>query len=508
MAYETQARYYYTAESTTVNYVLDLDGVLEIGYQPASGGDPVSLSVEPTWYIDTAPPEGLSLVTNGLAFDFAGEKHFTRDGALFRGWDPTTGAATSAGSAATGGRINFLNVPAGGANAITWRNAAHDARGALDIFGGVYRTAVSPIKEGNFQQQAGALIASANSAGVLSGAFTGQIDAFRGIVAWSVAGLGAGDEAGAPVRADEVTYNAVYEEFVPMNEELLGIGTTRLPADGRAPGYRAGGLVVVHETLPTVLPNPLVKGTVYDLGRERIAAVDVRTAAGVKVSGALYEVGFNAGNVTFPLDSDLTGLDQPFTVFHRIEDEAMALRVDLSGKIDIAGSGLTHAYPAETSYVSSKLRVGDLFARAHTFFEQATWTGVWSDTVIGNTPTAQLNHVDFPPVMTNRGAIKERWRLHFTGTTTVDVIGEHVGQILTGVSILAAIEPMNPNTGALYFSLTPLIFGSGWAAGNQARFNTEACGAGVWEALTIMQGTPTVSNDRAVVAFRADVNAP
>lgn len=509
MPYATQTRYYYKTESTSVDYALDLDGVIEIGYQPATGGAAVSISVEPTWYIDTVPPEGLSLVTNGIAFDWAGERHFTRDGALFRGWNPTTGAATSAGSASTDGRINFTSVPAGGANAISWRNAAHDARGALDIFGGVYRVASAPIKEGNFFQQAGALTSSADNAGVITGAFTGQVDALRGIVAWSVAGLGAGDAEGAPVRADEVTYSAVFQQYVPKDEALLGISTTRLPIDGKVPIYRPGGHGLVHNTLPTVLPNPLVKGTVYDLGRERIAAADVRTPAGVKVPGALYQVEFDAGTFVVPVESDLTGIDQPLTVFHRIEDELEISIADISGKLDFStNTGLTHAYPADTSFVSSKLRKGDLFARAHNFFEQETWTDVWSDSLIGDAPTAQFNHVDYPPVVTNRGSIKERWALIRTGATTVNVIGEHVGQLLTNASTTAAIEPMNPNQGVPYWSINPLAHGEGWGVGEVLRFNTEAAGSPFWEALAILQGPPTVANDRAIVAFRSDVDNP
>lgn len=507
MPYPTQPRYYYKTTSTSVDYALDLDGVIEIGYQPASGGAAVSLSVEPTWYIDTTPPEGLTLVTNGIAFDWAGEKHFTRDGALFRGWNPTTGAATAAGSASTEGRINFTSVPAGGANAITWRNAAHDARGALDVFGGVYRVASAPIKQGNFFQQAADLTSSADNSGVLTGDFVGQVDALRGIVVWSVAGLGAGAEDGEAVRADELTYSAVFQQYVPKNEALLGIGTKRIPIDGEVPVYHSGGHALVHNTLSTALPNPLVKGTVYDLGRERIAAVDVRTPAGVKVPGALYQVDFDAGTFVVPVESDLTGIDQPLTVFHRIEDELEIAIADISGRLDFSTvSGLTHDFPADTSFVSSKLRKGDLFARAYNFFEQKTWTGVWSDSLIGDAPTAQFNHVDYPPVVTNRGAIEERWRLVRTGATTVNVIGEHVGQVLTNVSTTAAIEPMNPNEGVPYWSIPTLAHGEGWAVGEVLRFNTAACGAPFWEALAILQGPATVANDRAIVAFRTDVD--
>lgn len=507
MPYPVLPRYYYKTTSTTVSYALDLDGVIQIGYQPAAGGSAEQVVVEPEWFIDTAPPDGLSLVTNGLAFSFAGLPHFSRDGALFRTWHPVTGAAVAAGSASSEGRINLASVPAGGTNAITWANAAHDARGALDVFGGIYRTANAPLAEGNFQQQAGAVTSSANNAGVITGGFTGLVDYSRGIVAWSVAGAGPGALEGTAVRADEVTYNAVFEQFVPTNEALLGIKTVRMPIDGRVVVYRPGDIDVVFNTLTTALPNPLTKGLAYSLGRERIAAVEVRTVAGVKVPGALYTVDFNAGEITVPVPSDITGYDQPFTVHHRIEDELMCNRVDISGRLDLNGA-LTHAYPADTSFVASKVRKGDLFARAYGYFEQTAWGNLWADTPVGDPIVAQYNHIDFPWVVTNRGAVEEDWAIIFLTNTTVRVIGRHVGQLLTGETITAAIEPLNPNTGVPYFSIPALGWGTGWVPGNVLRGKTAACGAPVWEALTVLQGPRTVTNDRAVVAFRADVDTP
>jgi hypothetical protein len=126
------------------------------------------------------------------------------------------------------------------------------------------------------------------------------------------------------------------------------VETARLPLDGKVPIFRAGGQVLVHHTLHTQLPNPLTKGTAYSLGRERIAAVTVRTATGARVSGALYTVDFDGGDIVFPVGSDLTGLAQPFDVEHRIEDELLALSADISGKITLV-AGLTHDYPAGSS---------------------------------------------------------------------------------------------------------------------------------------------------------------
>jgi hypothetical protein len=86
------------------------------------------------------------------------------------------------------------------------------------------------------------------------------------------------------------------------------------------------------------------------------------------------------------------------------------------------------------------------------------------------------------------------------------VIGEKVGQIAVG-DINAICAPNNPATQAAYFSVDPLAWGLGWAAGNVIRFNTYACGTPIWIARTVLQGTPTLQSDSFTLAWRGDVNA-
>lgn len=488
--------------------------IVSMAHTSTSGGSTTTtVSLTPSWSIALPILSGLALRTDSLAFSLGGTPYTAQSGNLAAGWDAASGAGTAAGSVASGGAIAVTALPANGTNAITWSNAAQD-KSSPRVAQGVFRVASAPIKVGVFQIQAGALVGSANDAGVISGSdWSGTVDYQRGIVRWArTTGSGAWVggwttwEAANPVAAEDLTYNAVFLQYVPIDGTLLGLETARLPLDGKVPIYRAGGQVLVHNTLTTQLPNPLTKGTVYDLGRERIAAVLVRTATGAKVSGTLYEVDFSAGTLVVPTGSDLTGLAQPFTVHHRIEDELMVLRADISGQLDLV-AGLTHDYPADTSYVSSKLRKGDLFSRAFLYLEQATWSGVWSDALIGTAPTASFNNIDYPIEVTNRGAITERWAVIFTGSTSVRVVGENVGQILTSVSTNAEISPLNPQTGAPYFTIPALGWGGGWSAGNVLRFNTAACGAPAWVVRTVLPGPATVASDSAVIAFRADVDA-
>lgn len=496
-------------ETDPIVYTIDLDSITGMGYVPDDVDSAQVVSGNGPWRIDATPPTGLDLVTEGLAFEWGGDVHTAAGGVLFRGWNASTGAGTNVGSASSDGLIQMGSLPSGAGNTVSFRNIAQDRAGGLNIYYGVFRTAVAPLKAGSFQLQAGSRIANANGGGVLSGDFGGDVDFQRGTVYWHVAD--ADQPAAVPVSADDVTYNAVYLQYIPLDKTLLGLSTVRLPLDGKVPIFRGGDQVVVHHTLTTALPNPLTLGTAYDLGRERIAAVWVRTAAGVRVPGSKYTVDFNAGEITFPVGTDLSGLDQPFTVYHRIEDEIMAPRVDISGRIDLL-SGLTHNYPAGTSFVSSKLRKGDLFARTVHHGERVSWQGSW-DSTFENTsePTASLNWIDHPIQVTNRGAIRERWALVFMSPTTVRVFGENVGQVLfdvsiTGTGFVDAVNSQHP--GSYYWRIPKEAFGSGWSAGNVILWETYPCGGTSWVTRTTLPGPATEASDVATIAFRSDVDAP
>jgi len=469
----------------------------------------------PSWGAQVKTLAGLSMSISGLAFVQGGQVYTAQGGVLQAGWNLITGVGAAAGSVSSSGAVNLTTAPPGGqSGAITWINAAQDTAGN-DVGQGVFRVETAPIKTGVFQIQSGALVGSSNNAGVISGGgWSGTVDFARGIVNWNRLGGLTGAPASYaewqalnPVAADTLTYNAVFLQYLPLDGSLLGLETARLPLDGRVPIYRPGGQVIVHNTLTTTLPSIPVRGQAYSLGRQRIAAVTVRSASGVRVPGDRYTVQFNDGTITIPAGANLVGIDQPMTVHHRIEDELMVLRADISGRLDLV-AGLTHNYPAGTSFVSSKLRKGDLFARTFGYRERSTWANSWQATADATAqPTASFNETNFPITVTNRGAIAERWAVIFTAATVVRVVGEETGQVLTGVSITGTIEAINPETNAPYFSINPLGWGGGWAVGNVLLFETAACGAPTWVARTVLQGPPTVASDSAVIAFRADVDA-
>jgi len=166
----------------------------------------------------------------------------------------------------------------------------------------------------------------------------------------------------------------------------------------------------------------------------------------------------------------------------------------------------SHDYPVG-SHVSSALVAGDLRAYVSNLFDQASWNGSFLDAIQGASATATYNDVLAPIVVTNAGAITERWAIQFTNATSFNVIGEHVGVIATGTTG-SDIAPINPATGKPYFTLAAVGWGSGWATGNVLRFNTTGALFPVWVVRTIQQGPETVTNDAFTLLVRGDVDRP
>lgn len=387
----------------------------------------------------------------------------------------------------------------------------------------LFRTASAPIRVGSLSIQ-GTMTdgtpfnVTADSAGKIDGTrVKGRVDYTNGVVElYFVGSAGSGSApplldlsflgiAGvttayaSTVRSSTLKYNAVAYSYVPLDADIIGVDPVRLPTDGRVPIFQSGSVVVVHNTQS--ISQTVANGDVVDCGRTRLARVRVKGATGATITTG-YTADLDAGTVTF---TNVSGYAQPIVVEHRIEDTVLASEVQINGTIR-ATRPLTHEFPVPGSYVSSALVVGDRHARVSAFYDQATWTNVWSDDLIGTSATSTFNNAAFPPVVTNVGAVTERWALVFTNTTTFNIIGEHVGQIASGV-VTDNAAPINPATGLPYFTIPWQGFGSGWSAGNVIRFNTVGAMFPVWVARVIAQGPATEQSDSFEILVRGDVDA-
>lgn len=479
--------------------------------------------------MDLLPSVSNTLVPGSLRFVMAGSVFVDRGGAIIRDPSPVTNSGVVAGTVNyADGIVTLTDYPGGGSPAATV--ACLVRRGVWADYEFFFRVLGAPIQPASFALRANIAIdssqitASSDLAGAITGAKAeGEIDAQFGLVSvrfgewvddasltpqekaewWYVPANVVAGQIFRPSRVltDTALYNAVAVSNLPLSAAVLGLDPTRLPVDGRVPVVRKGDVLVVHHAATTA-PAGVANGQTINLGRVRLARVRVIGANDATITTG-YTQDLDAGTVTF---TDVTGYSQPVRIEHRIEDMALCSDAQINGDLMLT-TPLTHDFPLG-SLVSSALIMGDLKARVSHWFDQQTWTGVWSDTLIGTDASSSYNTVQHPIVVTNRGAIQERWRLVFTNTTTVNVIGETVGQIVTGHAIANLLAPINPATGVPYFSIEPAGWGGGWSAGNVVRLNTVAANYPVWVARTVLQGPASQANDSFTIGVRGDVDTP
>lgn len=374
------------------------------------------------------------------------------------------------------------------------------------------------------------------------------------------------------VHADTMLYNAVSQTFLPLDSDILGLDPVRLPQDGRIPVYSDGDVVVIlHDNAKTYTPNlnevlelsnlsvkdnngaevnaetyytidfgadtltwaadltgltqpvtlsdnrlneiaaatytPSQVVDISSLGvaiRGRVAKLSVRDSANQEILETKYTADLDVGTITF---TDVSGISFPLTITDRIEDMSVVSDVQITGKLTLS-QPLTHNFPALETLVSNAVIYGDLYAHTSIPFDQETWTGVWSDILIGSEPAAQYNNSQYPIIVDNSSGIQERWAMVFISSTLVNVIGENVGQILSGVSIAGDIAPINPNTGQPYFTIPLDGWGAGWSSGNVLRFNTLGANSPVWIIQSVAQGQATDTDYNFCLEVRGDIDTP
>lgn len=285
------------------------------------------------------------------------------------------------------------------------------------------------------------------------------------------------------VKPDSIRYNAIAYSYLPLDKELIGLDPVRLPTDGRVPFVRKGDSIAITELktmqLPTNAPNDL-----FDLGFERLSDVNVVDSTGKKVSFDYLDIDLDAGTLQLNGLLDMSFYTAPLTAKYRIMDIALVIETDISGRVTLS-TPITHDYSTAAVF-SSMLLAGDMQARAYNVFGQKSWSGVWSDSLVGDATTSQLQVTNNPIVVTNRDAIEERWALVFTSASSFRIIGETVGEIGTG-STNSDTKPLNPMTGYPYFTIPLAAWGTGWSANNVLRLNTAAAKYPLWIGNAIQQ---------------------
>jgi len=305
------------------------------------------------------------------------------------------------------------------------------------------------------------------------------------------------------VKPDSIRYNAIAYSYLPLDKELIGLDPVRLPTDGRVPFVRKGDSIAITELKTMQLPTNAPNDT-FDLGFERLSDVNVVDANDLKVDTDYLDIDLDAGTLTLNGMFDMSFYTAPLTAKYRIMDIALVIETDISGRVTLS-TVITHDYSTAAVF-SSMLLAGDMQARAYNVFGQKSWGSVWSDILIGDATTSQLQVTNNPIVVTNRDAIEERWALVFTSATSFRIIGETVGEIGTG-STTTLTAPINPMTGYAYFTIPQGAWGIGWAANNVVRINTAAAKYPIWIGNAIQQHTgSSADNYDFTIGYHANID--
>ena len=467
----------------------------------------------------------IPIVPGSVSFTWSGNRYVDRMGSIFRNPDPVTGVGVLCGTIDYLTGEVTLDVYDGGSNSITVHSVA-GRLGSQYVTECTFRTPGAPLRPGSLTI-AGVTMHGERISAVAG--FDGDIDGdyIKGVVSYEtgVVTLGFGKMVTAagnesedwydpdlvdgtmvwkpePVYADSLTYACVVYSYIPLDASLIGLNPVRLPSDGRVPIVKSGDVIVIHNTQVTQLANPLSAGQEITLPRAGINHVELYDANEQYVPSTKYSWDEDTQKLTMATPLDLTGFTQPLFAMHRVEDMCLVSDVQINGQITVA-SPVTHDYTATGTYVSSALLFGDLRSRYYRLFDQKTWTNVWSNDLIGDSANASYNEVNYPVVVTNQGAVTERWALVFTDSTSFYIMGEKYGIVGTGYTTNDT-QPVNPATQQPFFFLDYRGFGSGWVSGNVLRFNTEGAVHDMWIARTTLQGPVAEPNDQFTIQIRGD----
>ncbi|MDD3674981.1 hypothetical protein [Thauera propionica] len=453
--------------------------------------------------LDLAATSADPIIAGSVQFTLAGKTYEDRSGTLYTDIDPATGAGLVAGT---------INYETHRATISLWESGPVDVSvtSCLTVYGqwaateAAFRTLQAPVKPEALTITATAttgepISAAADADGNISGDYVrGEINYEVGS-AWVEFGAMADDPEYTgggtppqvwqplPVQPGTIRYNAVAYSYLPLDAGILGIDPVRLPSDGRVPIYRAGDVVMVMHTAETA-PATIGNGDTIDCGRGRIAWIRVIDATGKTIRDG-FTLDRATGLVTF---TDISGMAMPVMVRHTVGDLRQITDAQITGQLTLARP-LTHNYPAGESIVASCLIHGDRRARVSAVWDQATWNGTWSDSLVGSEATATLDVIAHPIEVTNEGAETERWLLRWVNTTNVELIGQRRGLVYSG-PFTADIAPINPRTrnpdgtgGVPYLRIPLAANGGGWSAGNVVRINTVGALADIWIARSIQQ---------------------
>ncbi|WP_413190867.1 hypothetical protein [Psychrobacter sp. AT9] len=447
--------------------------------------------------IDLLPNYAEVITPSSVNFNWAGKNYFDREGRLYTDLNPSTGAATAVGD---------IDYQSGRAtlNSWVWVNANPTVLKSLltSLTGNpvdqvTFRTPSAPLRPDSLNVWATAvdgtrISAIANVQGKVTAAnIEGVVDVEYGVasVQFGAYVTAAGKESEPWYNADAVTtdgkiwqpkqvfaetitYNATSYSYLPIDSNVVKIDTVRLPQDGRIPIFRRGDTIIIGNRQTTDIGSAHTGGQTVTLPRNDVTRIAVSDADDKPVNAELWDYDLAAGTVTWKTPLDLSDYKTPLKVMHAQEERNRIIQADIDGTLTLLFA-MRRSYSIADTYVSSVLIGGDLQVRVSIPFTQKSWNNVWLDTPVGDQTLNKLNLKDYPMILTDDGAIKERWMIRMTGTNQFELYGETLGFVKRG-DTLTDLAPLNPATSKPYFTLPKQAFGADapWSVQDIIRFNT------------------------------------
>lgn len=428
--------------------------------------------------------QGSICVFNTWSFNDGETEIVERGGTLYKNWDAERSIGEAVGTLSEEGEVSVTDRSIGFINLKI--NSGIVRKPQVKTFSYAGRTPAAPVKPESFTVYAGngEIVGRSNAAGEIAGGITGKIDYETGFYEIKR------DEGFYP---EDLRYNAVTQDNLPLDSSIIGIDAVRLPADGRVPVFRKGDMIVISNRLKQDLGSAFTAAQKITLNRQNIDRLCLVDSKGKHVLAEKYTADLKAGSITFAEPLDLSQYTLPLTAVCAWEEENRVTGVDISGRLKLQFA-IGRNYPKEHTFVSSALIGGDLLVRATEPFSQQAWDNVWSDAQRGEPVLARTNVKDYPIKLAGNGAITERWLIKFITATQFELYGERLGLVAQS-DTLTDLAPTNPATGKPYFTLKAAAFGGGWSVQNCIRFNTYGTPLPVW-ILRSVQPSPDKQNGR------------
>ncbi|QIL81810.1 hypothetical protein G7047_19225 [Diaphorobacter sp. HDW4A] len=490
--------------------------------------------------LDLCPYTTHRIVVNSVLFRWMGTLYRDLDGVIYRDWTDTSAGVACGTIDYEAGTVLMNDYVVGGTGPTDfqllslWTQASQWTTASL-----FFNTDAYPLRAGAggfilsvLDTKGTPLTANVDTQGNITGLhMRGRVDFSRGGVElqfgdfvpvsevtdaqkaewWYAAADVGAVEAGKiwrpwPVMPDTLRYSAISYIYLPVDVSLLGLDPAALPSDGRVVFARPGDTAVVGVTHGGSTFVPSLPMT-YNIGHQRLSVVQVLDYTGAEIYTG-FTADLDAGTVTFtdlsgfPAKPDAGGL-YPISVVARTEVYRVIAEVRIDGKVKFT-LPIGYEFPVGSVF-STALRFGDRFADVPRTYTQKSWDGVtWMDGVNPTVGEATAKYTG-KIVVTNLGAITERWGIKFRSDgINFDLIGQHLGQIASG-NINQDFSPINAAAGAPYMTLPAVGWNQGWGVNNTLFIDTDGAEAPIAVIRCTQPGSPAGMDDKFGIEQRGDI---